>query len=285
MFNAVPGPKPYISEQNATASSHALSLGQVDTPNTMVTSAVDAIISQFAPAYLELINEATVHPEIISDYKSSLYDYYKDMSLTPEIRRDVSIAQEIAPNCKVVTKALSSQKKISVFSENNSEFDGNQAIEKARLHINLRVNAKDLKKEDPLTLLLSQLSKKILSLGYGNEGTFDVRLEKGILPLEGNPWKWHFDGEIFKSSITVCYSNKKNWSTRISGGKPAEHSCLYDALKVYHRAPIPSDLEGKELNADDYRLFIRYNEFYTANERATSDSNEAEKGRRSHQIF
>lgn len=53
-------------------------------------------------------------------------------------------------------------------------------------------------------------------------------------------------------------------------GRPADHGFLYDALNVYHRAPIPSDLGGEELNADDYRLLIRYNEFYTNGERVIS---------------
>lgn len=142
---------------------------------------------------------------------------------------------------------------------------------------------KDIKEADSLDLLLLQLSKKILSLGHGDKGTFDIRLEKGCLSLEGNPWKWHFDGEVFKTSITVCHSNKKNWSTRIadfkmeSNGSPANHGFLYDALKVYHRAPVPSDLDGEELNANDYRLFIRYNEFYTNGNSAIADRDTAIK--------
>jgi hypothetical protein len=192
-------------------------------------------------------------------------------------------AQKMAPDCNVMTKTLPSKRRISVFSEKNMKFDENQALDKARLYIKLSVNAKDIKEEDPLDHLLSQLSKKIFFQRYGDEGSFDIRLEKGCLSLEGNPWRWHFDGEIFKTSITVCYSNKESWSTRVSdskmesNGRPADHGFLYDALNVYHRAPIPSDLEGEELNADDYRLFIRYNEFYIKGERAIPDRDAAEK--------
>jgi hypothetical protein len=55
-----------------------------------------------------------------------------------------------------------------------------------------------------------------------------------------------------------------------------DHGFLYDALNVYHRAPIPSDLEGEEINADDYRLFIRYNEFYKKSEKTIPDKEAVE---------
>jgi len=280
MFNATPGSTQYTPVQNGPAISRSLSLCYVDIPDQMVTSSVDAIISRMAPAYLELMREAKEKSEIISDYKSSLYDYYKDMctSLTPEMRTDVREAQKMAQDCNVITKMLPSERRISVFLKKNREFDENQALDKASVYIRLSVKAKDIKEEDPLDHLLSQLSKKILSQGYGGEGTFDIRLEKGCLSLEGDPWRWHFDGNIFKTSVTVCYSNKENWSTRVSdskmesNGRPADHGFLYDALNVYHRAPIPSDLEGEELNANDYRLFIRYKEFYTKGERIPIES-------------
>lgn len=264
MFGTIP--------KDELASNRSLSLCYADIPDQMVTDAVDAIISRMAPAYLELIREAKDKPEIISDYKSSLRSYYEDRSLIPEIRSDVE-AQGMASDCFVVTEGLNSDRRISVFSEKNSKFDENQPMDKSRFYIRLNVNAKDIEDKDPLDHLLSELSKKILSLGYGSEGTFDIRLEKGFLSLEGNPWKWHYDGEILKTSVTVCYSNKKNWSTRVANsqmesiGRAADHGFLYDALHVYHRAPLPSDLEGEELIADDYRLFIRYQEFYTKSER------------------
>lgn len=132
----------------------------------------------------------------------------------------------------------------------------------AQLSIRFHINAHDVKEDDSLDHLLSQLSKKIFSLGYGTDGTFDVRFEKGFLPLEGESFQWHYDGEIFKTSITVCFSNKKNWSTRIQGDRPAEHGFLYDALQIYHRAPLPADLKDEELTPNDYRLFIRYTEFH-----------------------
>lgn len=290
MFDAISGATSYPLSQHEPASNSSLPLCRLDIPDQMVTGAIDAIISRMALAYLELMREAKERPEIISDYKSSLYDYYKDQSLTPEIQSNVMEAQNMAPNCSVITKTLSPERRISVLSEKNSEFDENPDLDKARLQIRLRIKAKNIKEEDPLDHLLSQLSKKLFSLGYGDEGTFDIRLEKGCLSLVGNDRRWHFDGEAFKTSITVCFSSQKNWSTRVFDsktqcGRPADHGCLYDALNVYHRAPIPSDLEGKELNADDYRLFIRYNEFFTLDERpyfnrnAAKNSVELEKSR------
>ncbi len=264
MFNSIPEfTRNSPGEQTPPLSIRTLSLGCVDIPDQTVTSAVDAIISRIAPAYLDLMRKAKENPDIISDYKSSLNDHYKNMSLTPEIRADLKEAKNMASNCNVIFKKLPSRGEISVFSENNREFLEGSALAKARFFVKLRIKSKDVQEEDPLDCMLSQLSKKILSLGYGDKGIFDVRLEKGCMSLAGNPWRWHCDGEIFKTSITVCYSNKKNWSTRVVGEKDeiAAHGFFYDALKVYHRAPIPSDLNGEELNADDYRLFIRYNEY------------------------
>lgn len=266
MFNAVSGSQPISSP----ASFSPCCVGITE---QTVIDAVGAIISRMIPTYCELMREAKERPEIISDHSSYLHAYYAGQSITSEMRSSLEEAEKMAPNWKAVTKTHSDNR-ISVFSENN-EFDETQTLKDTRFYIKLRVNTEDVKnvqEQDQLDNLLSHLSKKIFSLGYGEEGTFDIRLEKGYLPLEANPWKWHFDG-IFKTSITVCYSNKKNWSTRVwdptmgSDGKPADHDFLYDALNIYHRAPIPSDLEGNELQADDYRLFIRYNEFYKSDER------------------
>ena len=253
--------------------------------NQMVMDSVDALLSRVVTDYLSLLGEAKENPGIIHDYKSSLSDYYLGQTLSPEAEQNLREAQEIAPNCNVIKKNLPSDGRISVFSEKNMKLDENQTLANARVHIRLKINAKSIQEEDSLDLLLSQLSKKILSLGYGNEGTFDIRLEKGCLALEGSSWKGHFDGNIFKTSITVCYSNKENWSTHIldfkqeSKGRPADHGFLYDALKVFHRTPVPADLEGKELNADDYRLFIRYTEFYTSGDQEIVSYNNVEENR------
>lgn len=289
MANTISGTKPFVSEHNVLAGNP--SLGCAAIADHMVSNAVDAILSRLATAYLDLIGEANKNPEIISDYKSNLLGYYANKDLTFEAKIEMIEAKKMARDDHVVTKILSSGDKISVFSEKNKGFYENQPLSKARVYVRLSVEALSIKEEDPLDLLLSQLSKKILSLGYGDEGTFDIRLEKGCLPLEGSAWKWHFDGEILKTSITVCYSNKENWSTRIpssepgSDGKPADHGFLYDALNVKHRAPIPSDLDC-ELNNNDYRLFIRYKEYHTkASESGTPPSKAKAEERRTPKIL
>jgi hypothetical protein len=244
------------------------SVSYADIPNQMVRNGVDTIIQRITPAYMKLLEEARQNPSIISDYRSSLFDYYKGMTLTPEIRETVMQAQEMAPDYDVVRKEVSHEERFSVFFGKTDQSRLNQAPDDARLHIKLKVDPKHLKEADPLDQMLLQLFRKIVSEGYGDTGLFDIRLEKGILSLESDPWKWHYDGEVFKTSVTVCYSNKINWSTRIADGRPSDHGFLYDAKKIYHRAPIPSDLDDKQLDVSDIRLFIRYNEFFTKSERA-----------------
>src|SRR5437588_4798752 len=75
-------------------------------PDQMVMSAIDAIIARMAPDYLELMRESRDKPEIISDYKASLYDFGKELNrdLSYEDMATVREAQKLAPNCKVVTK-------------------------------------------------------------------------------------------------------------------------------------------------------------------------------------
>lgn len=249
---------------STTQSPSNLSICSAEIPDQMVIKAVDAITTRVEAIYLDSILQAKENPEIISEYKTILSDYYKKYTnITSEQKIDLAKGQKMAPNLQVISRSLDSS--IKIFAEKNQTFHENQPIEQARVYIKLKVDAKDLKKEDSLNHLLAQLFKKILSQGFGDDGTFDIRLEKGILSLEGNPWKWHYDG-FFKSSVTVCFSNKENWSTRVSDskfdedGKPSNHGYLYDALKVYHRAPIPSDVQG-EIKANEYRLFIRYNEY------------------------
>ena len=243
-----------------------LSLGYADIPDPMVKEAIAAIIARMTPHYFELMKEAKADPTIISDFQSSLAGYENFGSLRPQMRAEIKEAQRLAPNCKIAIKiSTHDDSRVSVFSETNSELNTDQTIDQTRLHIRCRVEAKDIQERDALDRLLSQLFKKLKSLGCGDKGRFDIRLEKGILALEGGSWRWHHDGEIFKTSITTCYSKKKEWSTRISTG-PTEHGVLYDAKKVFHRAPLSSDLNGEELKLDDYRLFIRYNEFYAPDE-------------------
>lgn len=219
------------------------------------------------PLYHGLVKKAHNDPKTVSSYKESLREYYNNLTaMTPEESLQVAEAQNIAPQLDTITENLHSSPRLSIFKKTDEEFDADRSLEEIRSYTRLRINVKDLTEANPLDRLLIQLAQRIFNLGYGdaeNPGTFDIRLEKGIIPLEGNPWKWHIDGDGFRTSITTCFSNKDNWSTRILTDLPAAHGFLYDALQELHRAPIPSDLEDEEFSPHDYRLFIRYNEFRT----------------------
>lgn len=230
----------------------SLSLSPAEIPEEMVIKAIDSMISRIAPDYLELINQA---PQNISNNNKNL------LAFTDEER------QAFARNT-IRSESEYTGKTISIFSEKNGDFG--QTLDKARVYVRLIISTVYLYHKNPLNDLLSEIHNKISSLGYVQKDNcqrrwFDVRLERGCLALEGESWEWHFD-KGYKTSVTICYSNKKNWSTRIADTKekdnerPAEHGIFCNALNVFHRAPIPSDLNGEELKADDYRLFIRYNE-------------------------
>lgn len=263
-----------IENRNANDCSPSLGCAKVSEP--VVKSAVDAIISRMMPFYLDMKSEAEKNPELITDYKTSLNDDYKDIdNVSSQRLMNVREAQNMVSECAVIKKSIDADRSISVFFEKNMRFDvtQNQTLDQEKSFIRLSVSVKDIKEEggDALDLLLSQLSREILPYALGVKRRFDVRLEKGFLSLEGESWKWHFDGkEAFKTSITVCFSNKENWSTHIAemdggGERPAKHGFLYDALNVLHRAPIPADLGREELTIEDYRLFIRYNDSHNKN--------------------
>jgi len=164
-------------------------------------------------------------------------------------------------------------------------------INKGRLYISFVMKAKEMKGKNQLEKLLIPISEKLFALGYQdlNAGEFFIGLEKGRVNKSTD--HWHFD-KFFKKSITVCWSNIKNWSTHIlnlekhsdewnalnnekknmvhysfddktldlSKAESARFGYLYDALNVVHRSPRPADLENPELDVNDYRLFIRYTE-------------------------
>ncbi len=248
-----------------------------------VSGAISAILTRMAPIYNELLEEARANPALVQDYRAALMGYYDKLEFTtPEaslkVQNTVNEALSMSYPWNALTKktpsdTTSSEKRISVYSEDPT-FD--KSINDARLYIRFETNSSEIlstKEPDPLDDLLSTLSETLHSLGYQDGGKFDIRLEKGHLPLESDPWKWHFDGETLKTSITVCYSSIDNWSTRIADsttgiqGKAAEHGVLYDAKNILHRAPIPADLEGKEIQANHHRLFIRYQEFQKPDEK------------------
>lgn len=71
-------------EFNTNPGMNALAYSDI-APHT-VKSGIEAIIARATPAYFELMQKARAKPEIISDYKKSLYTYYSDkQSMTPEM--------------------------------------------------------------------------------------------------------------------------------------------------------------------------------------------------------
>lgn len=167
-------------------------------------------------------------------------------------------------------------------------------IKNGRFYYLNKVSLKKLENKDSFDHLLQQLSKIIFELGYKDTetGEFDIRFEKGHMDLsESTANRWHFDG--FKTSISVCWSNKENWTTKILNldspedtiqlkkklnglsrlskkyddrinalvdlnyAESAKFGFLHDVTKICHRSPNISS----EREVNEYRLFIRYNEF------------------------
>jgi hypothetical protein len=133
--------------------------------------------------------------------------------------------------------------------------------------------------DSPLGEMLKSLSKRIAELNFPCNNV-TVRFEKGCYNSIGPIWHTDYDP---LHAISVCYSNIPDWSTRVLGtnygasdveplsrgcnerleefenaGKPSKHGHLYNVVEVAHRAPKPQDLAGRTLSADDYRLFIRF---------------------------
>ncbi len=167
-----------------------------------------------------------------------------------------------------------------------------------RFYSCLMVDVHQLQASDALDFFLIDLSQILQSKGYTMDGKFDVRLEKGCMAGPEN--NWHFD-ESFDTAITVCFSSRENWSTRIldfnrvpkinpqelrkkltgvegwlfekspaymqfqqeveSLSEPARFGHWYDALTTLHRAPLLSDLGSDSPSLNDFRLFIRYLRF------------------------
>lgn len=163
---------------------------------------------------------------------------------------------------------------------------------KAPYYFRQKIAVNTLENKDSFDFLLQKLHKSIFDLGYKNEsdtGFFDIRFEKGYsTPLIGynsDKPQWHFDRGLFKTSITVCWSNRDNWCTKIininqppeeleefkEGMKRDNSYCakylkyaefakfgfLYDAMNLCHLAP-----EENGVQPEEHRLFIRYNEFW-----------------------
>lgn len=153
----------------------------------------------------------------------------------------------------------------------------------ARYFTQMRKDVKKLNENDPLGEILVRLNKRLIELGFPCDAV-EIRFEKGcfnsLVP------QWHLDGPEMSRSITICFSTKPSWSTRVLDvelftqlnipstsaiqqnpatlqkietlAKPAKFGYFYDARTVLHRSPKETDLQNDTISPDDYRLFFRF---------------------------
>ncbi len=135
--------------------------------------------------------------------------------------------------------------------------------------LEFEIEIKKLKTNDPLACLIKQVSERLIALNTPCNN-FEVRFEKGC--CMGSAEHWHTDG-FGPYAITICFSSRPDWSTRISkqlidglayskdthesASAPSALGLFIDASTVWHRSPKDTDFVGKPLTVDDYRLFIR----------------------------
>lgn len=262
--------------------SSSLALGPSDVSNEDLLMAIDALIKRVTPHYVELIKNQA------AQLKSSSVE--EGITIKWSYRGLPTDSEGVAKNS------------LSVFPSPEGPQDAVESLEKTRCYVRLFFETKDLGQDDPLDVLLIHLHTRLVALGCEANGEFDVRFERGFMPSTVNN-SWHFD-ETFKTSVTVCFSNRENWSTRIADleklglsnvlsraemtgpqrisernpyfpfilqkieqcGEATQMGHFYDALKLYHRAPIPTDLGDKGVSQTDYRLFIRYRTFLKPND-------------------
>lgn len=123
--------------------------------------------------------------------------------------------------------------------------------------------------ESRLRTVVLIIEKKISELNFFTNHV-EVHFEKGCMYSAAD--YWHKDGN-FKDNIyiTVCFSNKPNWSTQVVGlndsedprlldsrGSALPHGDLLDAHETTHRAPKASDFRENPVTAEDWRLFFRF---------------------------
>ncbi len=154
--------------------------------------------------------------------------------------------------------------------------------------LDLKINSINniLDNESPLGDLVTSINKKLTELGVFCDAV-EIRFERGCFDPLPEAQKWHKDGG--KISMITCYSNKRNWSTRVldkenmykifgnvqflrkkfekddiqkkqveSLSQPAKFGFLYNAIETLHRAPRTEDLVDNTIAVDEYRLFLQF---------------------------
>lgn len=163
----------------------------------------------------------------------------------------------------------------------------------ARYWVNFFFNKIDSRsKTNPFEEFLATVNQKIKSHGFDCSRA-EVRLEIGY--FNSLAPDWHLDDPAPHPSITLCYSNRHDWITRVVRTSYALktldlvdediHHCipddienasaeqldvleglsvlarfgyLYDAQKVVHRSPTLEDLNPPELSKRHWRVFIKF---------------------------
>lgn len=138
-------------------------------------------------------------------------------------------------------------------------------------------NTNNLNQNTPLEALVHKIKDIIEKCGFPCQKA-EVHFEKGC--MFSPAVYWHKDGDFGGSKITVCFSNKPNWSTRIAVNTvlsfddgwisekdaaeldslsfPAKHGDLWHSSTVFHRGPKASDMHNDPITAADWRLLIRF---------------------------
>lgn len=242
---------------------------------------------------------------IISEHSSTVTEPIGSVVLRPTLIRDAvsSLTEELYPRHQsLVEKALENLAKNPKCYNNGSrphawhhvpnftlsipvEFLTQGARGKERYEWYHSVKICNLDPSTPLGAIVHKIKDTILECGFYCDRA-EIHFEKGCMFSSAD--FWHKDGNRNgENYITVCYSNKPNWSTRIADSAkvyeslnvssldptmiteqqtaiidsvafPAKHGDLWHANKVLHRGPKASDLAGDPLTPDDYRLLIRF---------------------------
>lgn len=230
------------------------SFGSANIDQETVDGAIDALIKLLAPTYLSMINEA-----------------FENLQKDPDFYR--------------ITKFLSKESDRESMKIPVNSLAGSNGGEH-RYYAKRFYKIDEIDPANSLDALLIALSKRLAELKTDFVSKeVEIRFEKGCFFTPVN--YWHFDGEMRGLTTTICYSNKKNWSTRILDtrstsemrifgpdkyglnlidtvkkklellSRPSTPGAFYHPQAVIHRSPSKEDFKGK-IKADDYRLFLRF---------------------------
>jgi hypothetical protein len=151
-----------------------------------------------------------------------------------------------------------------------------------RYYLDLSYKIADLTNNSPLKNLVLTLNKMICEQKFVCDKV-EIRLEKGS--FDSHAQVWHLDSWAFEHSITICWSNKVSWNTKIldlentlefinyspywdeqnktlkkieAVAQTAKFGHFYNAKQILHRSPTLNDFKEEAIGVNDYRLFLRF---------------------------